>query len=58
MIDYDHNALLFYAYLFCSYLFNLFYVHLFIYPSGLHFKRFTPCPIQVLILVQLLIFDR
>ena len=52
MIDHDHYALLFYVYLFVSYLFNLFYVHLSIYPSGLRFKRFTPCPIQVLILVH------
>ena len=47
MIDHDPYALLFYAYLFISYLFNLFYVHLSIYPSGLRFKRFTPCSIQV-----------
>ena len=46
MIDHDHYALLFYVYLFVSYLFNLFYVHLSIYSSGSHFTRFRPCSIQ------------
>ena len=57
MIDHDHYALLFYVYLFVSYLFNLFYVHLSIYPSGARFTRFRLCSIQSFIGI-ILIIDR